>query len=108
LKQRLTLAFSEHLHEIDPTELPKDVRGDFRDLMTRVNSAVPMRGETAVAATVRKMSNQEAELCARAVVELMARSRPDRDFPLEAGASVVTLYAAMPEGVPPLVAVSRA
>lgn len=108
IKHRLIVAFSEHLQEIDPADLPKELRLEFRELIAKLSAATPMRGESAVAATVRKMSNHEIESCARTVVELLARARAVQPMPMDVGSSVVPLYAALPDGVPPLLAVNRA
>jgi hypothetical protein len=108
IKQRLVIAFSNYLQDIDPLDLPKDARMDFRNLVARLSAGSPLRGESAVAATVRKMSNQEVEACARTVVDLLTRIRVQPAAPSESTSSVVPLYAALPETVPPLVAISRA
>jgi len=71
LKQRLTDAFSRYLLDLSPNEIPGELRQDFealRQCMTRVR---PQRGETAVAATVRKMSTREADACAARIVALL-------------------------------------
>jgi hypothetical protein len=110
IKQRLISAFSSHLLHIDAADLPKDARSEFRNLIDRLRSATPLRGESAVAATVRKMSNQEVEDCARAVVELLVRVRSQSvgAITAESTSSVVPLYASLAEVAPPLVAISRA
>jgi hypothetical protein len=71
IKQRLILAFSKHLKELSVDELPAPVRTKFKDLAARMTSVKPLRGETAVCATVRKMSNNEAGACAQAIVDLL-------------------------------------
>ncbi|MGH8131366.1 MAG: hypothetical protein ACRES3_10985 [Steroidobacteraceae bacterium] len=71
LKQRLTDAYSRYLIDLSPTEMPGELRQDFEALhqcMTRIR---PQRGETAVAATVRKMSIGEADACAARIVALL-------------------------------------
>lgn len=71
LKQRLTDAFSRHLQEMSPALMPGELRGDFESLQRRMTEISPMRGETAVAATVRKMSLGEADICAARIVALL-------------------------------------
>ena len=44
----------------------------------------PLRGEDAVAASVRKMSNQEADECAALIVEIFGRAVPRRSRPRSA------------------------
>lgn len=72
LKQRLTIAFSSHLKELEPHSLPPELRARFQSLIDRLTAVRPLRGETAVAATVRKMSNEEAQTCAQEIVKLLA------------------------------------
>ena len=71
LKQRLTDAFSRHLQDMPASEMPGELRGDFESLCKRMTQVSPMRGETAVAATVRKMSLDEADACAARIVALL-------------------------------------
>ena len=109
IKQRVISSFSDHLENLDAAALPRDARVAFRDLVQRLTAARPMRGDTAVAATVRKMSNQEAEACAEAIVRLMSLCRPVQPVASDLPASVVPLYAAsLPDNLPPLLTVSRA
>jgi len=72
IKQRLTIAFSKHLSHLDELELPPSARSEFRSLADRMTAVSPLRGESAVAATVRKMSNIEAAECAQRIVALLA------------------------------------
>ena len=108
IKQRLASAFSEHLENIDPADLPREVRAAFKDLVETLTSARPMKGETAVVATIRKMSNQEVEACAETIVRLLSQCGrahvPGADLPL----GVVPLYPSLGEAVPAFVAVNRA
>jgi hypothetical protein len=71
LKQRLTDAFSLHLRDMPATDMPGELRSDFELLRKRMTEVAPMRGETAVAATVRKMSMDEADACATRIVALL-------------------------------------
>ncbi len=71
LKQRLTDAFSRHLQDMAASEMPGELRGDFESLRKRMTQVSPLRGETAVAATVRKMSLDEAVACAARIVALL-------------------------------------
>ncbi|MBS1199470.1 MAG: hypothetical protein H6R27_148 [Proteobacteria bacterium] len=72
IKQRLIKAYSTHLEELDLDTLPPELRPNFHQLRLRLTSVPPMRGETAIAATVRKMSNDDASAFAQEIVELMA------------------------------------
>ena len=53
------------------SEMPGALRGDFESLRQRMTQVCPLRGETAVAATVRKMSLDEANACAANIVALL-------------------------------------
>jgi len=108
IKQRLARAFSEHLDKVDATDLPRDTRIVFRDLVEKLTSARPMRGETAVVATIRKMSNEEAETCAQTIVQLLSHCGRAQIPAAELPSGVVPLYPSLAESVPAFVAVSRA
>ncbi|MDH4260993.1 MAG: hypothetical protein OEW16_11935 [Gammaproteobacteria bacterium] len=71
LKQRLTDAFSRHLQDMAASEMPRELRGDFESLRKRMTQVSPLRGESAVVATVRKMSLDEADACAARIVALL-------------------------------------
>lgn len=71
LKQRLTDAFSRHLQDMPASAMPGELRSDFESLCKRMTLVSPLRGETAVAATVRKMSLDEADACAARIVALL-------------------------------------
>jgi hypothetical protein len=71
LKDRLTDAYRNHLSRIDEMQLPREVREDFRSFSRALTREPPMlRGEDAVRATIRKMSNGEAEAAATSVVNM--------------------------------------
>jgi hypothetical protein len=72
LKQRLTAAFLRHLKELDPSELPHELRGECRAILGELESVPPLRGESAVQATVRKMSAEQADDIATRIVNLFA------------------------------------
>jgi hypothetical protein len=82
IKDRLTDAYRNHLVFVNTEELPDALRAGFRachDVLTRER---PLRGEDAVRATVRKMSNQEADEVACCVMRLF--SALAREAPFEA------------------------
>lgn len=76
IKQRLKTAFSKYLQHLDADELPRELRQRFRELHARMTSVSPLRGESAVCATVRKMSNDEAGECARSIIDLLGALTP--------------------------------
>jgi hypothetical protein len=71
LKQRLTDAWSRHLEDLSATEMPDELREDFESLRLAMTRVRPFPGETAVVATVRKMSMGEADGCAQRIVALL-------------------------------------
>src|ERR1700747_1293248 len=72
IKDRLTDAYRKHLALVNADELPDALRADFRACHDALTRERPLRGEDAVRATVRKMSNHEAEELACTVVRLFA------------------------------------
>jgi hypothetical protein len=70
IKQRLICAYRRHLAVLPEDELPGEVRESFSVVMRSLQGVQPLRGEDAVAASVRKMSNQEADECAALIVEI--------------------------------------
>jgi hypothetical protein len=70
IKQRLICAYRRHLAALPEDQLPGDVRETFGQVMRCLRGVQPLRGEDAVAASVRKMSNQEADDCAAMIVEI--------------------------------------
>ena len=70
IKQRLTEAYAYHLAKVTESDLPKEVRDDYVELERSLSAVRPMRGETAVQATVRKMSDIEAGQHAARIVTL--------------------------------------
>ena len=72
IKERLTVAFRNHLALVNADELPDSLREKFRACHDALTRERPLRGEDAVRATVRKMSNQQADDVACSVVRLFA------------------------------------
>src|SRR5882672_11397312 len=72
IKERLADAFRNHLALVNAEELPDALREEFRACHDALTHRRPLRGEDAVRATVRKMSNQEADDAAWSVVRLLA------------------------------------
>jgi len=85
IKQRLICAYRRHLASLPLDALPCEVRESFAQVMHCLRGVQPLRGEDAVAASVRKMSNNQADECAASIVEIfgmvcranMASSRPN-------------------------------
>jgi hypothetical protein len=72
IKQRLTQAYLAHLAGVEPGELPRELREEFASITAALTTTAPMRGESAVAATVRKMSDRDASAVAARIVDVLA------------------------------------
>ena len=70
IKQRLICAYRRHLASLSEDQLPSEAREPFDQVMRYLQGVQPLPGEDAVAASVRKMSNQEADECAALIVEI--------------------------------------
>ncbi len=83
VKERLQRAYRQHLADLDASALPAEVRGDFLALGRALTREKPMRGEDAVSATIRKLSNAEVDDLAGSMIELYGylsrTSEPDSD-----------------------------
>ncbi len=79
IKQRLTRAFEDNLVDIDEDELPIALKQAFADLRQSVTRFAPLNGESAICATVRKMSPEEASECATQIVALYSDLTRKRD-----------------------------
>src|SRR4051812_25101825 len=84
LKDRLTQAYRQHLAHLYESDLPRELREDFRTFYLLVTRETPMfRGDDAFRATIRKMSHGEAEEAATVVVRMFsAIQRPATVVPL--------------------------
>ncbi len=88
IKQRLTKAFEEYLLDIDEDDLPVSLKQSFADLRRSMHSVTPLQGESAICASVRKMSPENAGECAAEIVTLygeLARQRDDVQTTLPLG-----------------------
>ena len=72
IKPRLTSAYSVYLATLQTEELPREVRDEFKELGSCMCSVMPMRGESAIQASVRKMSEDEAAGYALRIINLLA------------------------------------
>jgi len=70
IKQRLVCAYRRYLVSLPADEVPIEARESYDHVMRSLCGVQPLRGEDAVAASVRKMSNQEADECAAQIVEI--------------------------------------
>jgi hypothetical protein len=80
---------------MDPAQLPAEVRSRFLELSSQMTRVSPQRGESAICATVRKMSNEEAGECAQHIVEILTAIGEPRDLAQQPRPrKVLSLYAA--------------
>jgi len=70
IKDRLADAYRNHLALLNVDELPDALRAPLRACHAALTREPPLRGEDAVRATVRKLSNVEADEIAASVVRL--------------------------------------
>src|SRR5688572_8230746 len=71
IKDRLADAYRNHLCDVAEDDLPKEIREQFRSLSDALTREPPLsRGEDAIRATLRKMSNDEADRMASSVVQM--------------------------------------
>ena len=100
LKHRLAIAFSKHLREIDASELPAALQEQFLEIVQGLESVRPLPGESAVQATVRKMSVDQANLVAARIVDLfgeVARTTVVTTVPRAAESVPINGYRERPE-----------
>ncbi len=72
IKKRLASAYDDNLAHLPAEELPESIRPDFESLRRTMLSVKPLRGESPVLATVRKMSTTDANRCAKQIVALFS------------------------------------
>lgn len=72
IKDRLIAAYDAHLAAVETEDLPDSMRADFGALCAAMHRETPQVRESAVRASVRKMSAVEASECAALVVRLFA------------------------------------
>jgi hypothetical protein len=99
IKDRLERAWRQCLAHVDAEDVPLELRLQFLELASQLQRERPLRGEDAVRATIRKMSNEEAERHASFIVRMFCRMTRQQELelplPLQNGAaSVVQLFAA--------------
>jgi hypothetical protein len=100
IKDRLEGAWWQGLFSIEVDDLPHDLRLQFLELSSQIQRERPLRGEDAVRATIRKMSNEEAERHAAHIVRMFCRMTRQQELELHlpalpnASAHVVQLFAA--------------
>jgi hypothetical protein len=97
IKDRLTEAYRNYLALVQEDELPKELREDFRAFVRALTRERPLlRGEDAFRATIRKMSNEQADEVAANIVLLFAAIPRSFATPMRGSnsAQIVPLYVA--------------
>jgi hypothetical protein len=99
IKERLEGAWRQCLANIEADDVPHELRLQFLELSAQIQRERPLRGEDAVRATIRKMSNEEAERLASLIVRMFCRMTRQQELELSMptpanGGSVVQLFAA--------------
>lgn len=95
IKERLSDAWRQCLAHIEPDDLPHELRLQFIEMCADMHTVRPLRGEDAVRATIRKMSNEQAERQAAQIVRMFCRMTRQQELELPLpGAAVVQLFAA--------------
>jgi hypothetical protein len=73
IKQRIVHAYRQYLALIPEEQLPADARESYTRILQSLHGVQPQRGEDEVTASVRKMSNLEADECAASIVAMFAQ-----------------------------------
>jgi hypothetical protein len=98
IKDRLEGAWRQCLANIEADDVPHELRLQFLELSAQIQRQRPLRGEDAVRATIRKMSNEEAERLASLIVRMFCRMTRQQELELPmpgpGNGSVVQLFAA--------------
>jgi hypothetical protein len=87
-KTRLANCVTKYLSTMSAADLPVAAQGLFAALLQSLTTVTPLRGETAIHATIRKMSNAEADACAARIVDLYAHCLRVETVPTEPDAAV--------------------
>ena len=98
IKDRLEGAWRQCLANVDAEDLPREIRLSFLELSGAMQRERPLRGEDAVRATIRKMSNEDAERHAASIVRMFCRMTRQQELelpmPAPPSAAIVQLFAA--------------
>jgi len=72
IKDRLTTAYDRHLGLISADDVPETIRPRFELLRRQMHAATPNGQESAVVASVRKMSAADASGCASLIIAMFS------------------------------------
>ncbi len=96
IKQRIVSAYRQYLALIPEEQLPPDIRDAYARILRSLHGVQPLRGEDEVTASVRKMSNQEADDCAASIVGVFAQLCRSQIAQGRPSADVVMLHSSDP------------
>jgi hypothetical protein len=96
IKDRLADAFRTHLAQLSADDLPDALRTELRACHDALTRERPLRGEDAVRATVRKMSNEEADEVACRIVRLFAAMTGELQREAQPAMSAMLVTPALP------------
>ena len=68
LKDRLCAALCDHLDDLREPDLPEEVQGEYAAMTRVMHGARALPGDSVVRASIRKLSNEEAERYAGLIV----------------------------------------
>jgi len=71
IKQRLVTAYHEHLEGLKEDQVPDSIRPKFESLRQALTAVGPSNGESAVHASVRKMSPVDAQRYATSILLML-------------------------------------
>jgi hypothetical protein len=72
IKQRLVAAYHEYLEDLPEDQVPDSIRPKYASLRQALTAVGPANGETAVHASVRKMSAVDAQRYATSILLMLA------------------------------------
>lgn len=72
IKQRLVSAYKEYLEDLHEDQVPESIRPKFESLRQALTAVGPSNGESAVHASVRKMSPVDAQRYATSILLMLS------------------------------------
>ena len=78
LKDRLALAYADCLEQLDEQDLPIEVQDEFAQMTQAMHRARALPGDNIVRASIRKLSNEEAQRYAALVVRMYGLRMADQ------------------------------
>ena len=73
LKERLAIAWTQHLASLEARDFPRDVREEFEELIAALHRERALPGDTVLRASLRKFSTAEASRYAKLIIRTYAR-----------------------------------